>query len=233
MKSSRTTTTTDFFIHHQDDHRDADPQTTVSNIGNSSHFLPSSLNHGAAHADSIPSVGNDTSVWFRHPRVLTRTASTSSHHTSASATTVPSEASSDGRNTSHTIVDPIHMSAMGRKVEDEEKGGIVSSPIVSSSSASQPPLAEFRTYPIAWVALFFLVVLRSAVSIFQNTFNPIPNVVASYLNVSLTAINWLYNIMSVVYIVVSFGTGWAFETLGVKKSVSFRLQEKKVANVGC
>ncbi|KAI8146221.1 major facilitator superfamily domain-containing protein [Fennellomyces sp. T-0311] len=77
-----------------------------------------------------------------------------------------------------------------------------------------------RTYPMAWIALFFLVVLRSAVSIFQNTFNPIPNVIANYLNVNLTAINWLYNVMSIVYIIVSFGTGWLFEVLGPKKTVS-------------
>lgn len=211
MKSDKSTT--DYSFHHyQPDRRD---QATMSTIGNSSHSLPNPLNHSAA-ADSILSVGNDTSVWFRQPRPLARTASSSSHHTSASATTVPSEASSDGRNTSHTIVDPTHMSVMEQKVQDEEEGD-VASPISSSSSSSQ---AEFRTYPIAWVALFFLVILRSAVSIFQNTFNPIPNVIASYLNVNLTAINWLYNIMSIVYIVISFGTGWAFETLGVKKSVS-------------
>lgn len=95
-------------------------------------------------------------------------------------------------------------------LKEEEK-----QPEGNNNQSLPPP----RTYPMAWVALFFLVVLRSAVSIFQNTFNPIPNVVANYLGVSLTAINWLYNVVSVVYIVVSFGTGWLFETLGVKKSV--------------
>ncbi|KAI9491682.1 major facilitator superfamily domain-containing protein, partial [Zychaea mexicana] len=75
-----------------------------------------------------------------------------------------------------------------------------------------------KTYPMGWVALFFLVLLRCAVAIFQNTFSPIPNVVANYLNVSLTGINWLYNVVSIVYIVVSFGTGWLYEVLGPKKT---------------
>lgn len=77
-----------------------------------------------------------------------------------------------------------------------------------------------RTQPMAWIALFFLVVLRAAVSIFQNTFNPIPAVVANYLGVNLTAINWLFNVQTVVYILLSFISGWIFERLGTKKSAS-------------
>ncbi|KAI8088646.1 uncharacterized protein BX664DRAFT_249017, partial [Halteromyces radiatus] len=75
-----------------------------------------------------------------------------------------------------------------------------------------------KTYPMAWVALFFLVVLRAAVSIYNNTFSPIPTVTAQYLNVDLTSINWLFNIQAVIFIIVSFFTSWLFETLGVKKS---------------
>ncbi|ORZ20645.1 major facilitator superfamily domain-containing protein, partial [Absidia repens] len=76
-----------------------------------------------------------------------------------------------------------------------------------------------KTYPIAWVALFFLVVLRAAVSIYNNTFSPIPVVTAKYLDVDLTSVNWLFNIQAVVFIFVSFFTSWLFESLGVKKSL--------------
>ncbi|ORX62118.1 MFS general substrate transporter [Hesseltinella vesiculosa] len=81
--------------------------------------------------------------------------------------------------------------------------------------SSQP----VKTSTMAWVALFFLVVLRSAVSIFNNTFSPIPTVTATYLNVDLSAINWLFNSQAIVYIVVSFGTSWLFEKCGVKLSL--------------
>jgi hypothetical protein len=40
------------------------------------------------------------------------------------------------------------------------------------------------------------------------------------MGVSLTAINWLANVQSIVYVILSFFTGWIFETMGVKKSVS-------------
>ncbi|KAG2221072.1 hypothetical protein INT45_009730 [Circinella minor] len=59
--------------------------------------------------------------------------------------------------------------------------------IHNDHSASPSPQHQ-RTHPLAWIALFFLVVLRSSVSIFQNTFSPIPNLVANYLNVNLTGL---------------------------------------------
>ncbi|KAI8577552.1 hypothetical protein K450DRAFT_301831 [Umbelopsis ramanniana AG] len=81
------------------------------------------------------------------------------------------------------------------------------------------PSVQPRTYPIAWLVLFLLVLLRSAVSIYQTTFSPIPAVTAEYMGVSLTAINWLANVQSIVYVILSFFTGWIFETIGVKKSL--------------
>ncbi|KAG2182035.1 hypothetical protein INT43_006961 [Umbelopsis isabellina] len=94
---------------------------------------------------------------------------------------------------------------------------------VSSPSETQTVIESHapapRTYPIAWLILLLLVGLRSAVSIYQTTFSPIPSVVAEYLGVSLTAINWLSNVQSVVYVALSFITGWLFEAIGVKKSL--------------
>ncbi|CAO3619115.1 unnamed protein product [Cunninghamella blakesleeana] len=99
---------------------------------------------------------------------------------------------------------------------DIEKNG---KNITDQQSNKTPSTYIPKTYPIAWVALFFLVFLRTAISIYNNTFNPIPTVTATYLHVDLTSINWLFNIQAVVYIIVSFVTSWLFETLGVKKSL--------------
>ncbi|KAH8552118.1 major facilitator superfamily domain-containing protein [Umbelopsis sp. PMI_123] len=94
---------------------------------------------------------------------------------------------------------------------------------VSSPSETQTVIEDSsfkpRTYPIAWFILFLLVLLRSSVSIYQTTFSPIPSVTAEYMGVTLTAINWLANVQSVVYVILSFFTGWIFETIGVKKSL--------------
>ena len=138
-------------------------------------------------------------VWFQEP--LRPRSSTPSQRT-ISSTTLPS-----------TIIPSLtshHQHQSSKNSSGEE--WVTDQPLSSSFTP--------RTYPMAWVALFFLVILRCAVAIFQNTFSPIPNVVANYLNVGLTGINWLYNVVSVVYIVVSFGTGWLYEVLGPKKTVS-------------
>lgn len=94
------------------------------------------------------------------------------------------------------------------------------SPSLSSSTVAVNAPFELKTYPQAWVALFLLVCLRAGSAVFQYTFAPIPSVTADYFNVSISAINWLSNIQGIVYVVLSFFTGWIFEKLGVKKSVS-------------
>lgn len=103
---------------------------------------------------------------------------------------------------------------------------------VSTPSETQTMIEQSiyqpRTYPVAWLVLFLLVCLRSAVSIYQTTFSPIPAVTAEYMGVSLTAINWLANVQSIVYVILSCFTGWIFETMGVKKSVRKKGEQIRV-----
>ncbi|KAI8343743.1 major facilitator superfamily domain-containing protein [Chlamydoabsidia padenii] len=137
-----------------------------------------------------------------------------------------------GHDSNHTTLTPMEDIKKGA-VEEEEIRRSSSSSLKAwltrqnqnhrrQSSSSQLPFhshADCKTYPMAWVALFFLVLLRAAVSIYNNTFSPIPVVTAKYLDVDLTAINWLFNVQAVVFILVSFFTSWLFESLGVKKSL--------------
>lgn len=81
---------------------------------------------------------------------------------------------------------------------------------------------DLKTYPVAWLLLFFIVCLRAAVSIFGNTFSPIPQVTADFMGISLSSINWLYNIMSICYIVASFFTSYLYKKIGIKWSVSIQ-----------
>lgn len=93
------------------------------------------------------------------------------------------------------------------------------SPTLSSCTVAVNQQYELKTYPQAWIALFLLVCLRAASAVFQYTFAPIPSVTAEYFGVSISFINWLSNVQGIVYVVLSFFTGWIFERLGVKKSV--------------
>lgn len=82
-----------------------------------------------------------------------------------------------------------------------------------------PYTFPLKTYPQAWFALFLLVLLRTAISVFQFTFSVVPTLTGEIFDVSLTFVNWLANIQGVMYVIMSFFTGWIFQRLGVKKSV--------------
>ncbi|KAI8991484.1 major facilitator superfamily domain-containing protein [Mycotypha africana] len=90
---------------------------------------------------------------------------------------------------------------------------------IPGSTTAPSPLPELRTYPIAWLLLFCIVCIRAAVAIFSNTFSPIPSVTAEFMGVSLSSINWLYNIMAIAYIFVSFFTSYLYKKTGVKWSL--------------
>ncbi|KAI9499208.1 major facilitator superfamily domain-containing protein [Zychaea mexicana] len=96
---------------------------------------------------------------------------------------------------------------------EEEDTGSCTQTVVD---VDPPPL---KTYPQAWMVLFFLVLLRTAVAVFQFTFSVVPNLTAEFFSVSLTGVNWLANVQCLVYVVLSFFTGWLFERLGVKRSL--------------
>lgn len=104
----------------------------------------------------------------------------------------------------------------------ENKDDLVSvtSKTVIEIPQTKSPQFELRTYPQAWIALFLLVLLRTAVSVFQFTFSVVPSITSEYFNVSLSAVNWLANIQCIIYVIMSFFTGFIFEKLGVKRSVS-------------
>ncbi|GAA5797515.1 hypothetical protein HPULCUR_002903 [Helicostylum pulchrum] len=82
-----------------------------------------------------------------------------------------------------------------------------------------PYTFPLKTYPQAWFALFLLVLLRTAISVFQFTFSVVPTLTGEMFNVSLTFVNWLANIQGIMYVIMSFFTGWIFQRLGVKKSL--------------
>lgn len=82
------------------------------------------------------------------------------------------------------------------------------------------PLFKPRTHTTAWVLLFFVVLLRAAIAMFNNTFSPIPLKTAQFLGVSLTSINWLYNVTFITFMISCFFTSWLYSVIGAKWSAS-------------
>ncbi|KAI8881599.1 MFS general substrate transporter [Backusella circina FSU 941] len=89
----------------------------------------------------------------------------------------------------------------------------------SRSTVVDTSAQPLKTYPQAWLALFLLVVLRTAISVFQFTYSVVPSVTSEFFHISLTAVNWLANVQSLMYVLMSFFTGWLFQRLGVKRSL--------------
>lgn len=134
---------------------------------------------------------------------------------------------SEGIESSHTIINGSSQTIYSlpdvnrnHSINKAEIGpnSTINSTSQQSTAATTAP--ELKTYPIAWVLLFFIVVIRAAVAIFSNTFSPIPSVTADFLGISLSSINWLYNTMAICYIVASFFTSYLYQKIGVKWSVS-------------
>ncbi|CAO0800032.1 unnamed protein product [Mucor circinelloides] len=106
-----------------------------------------------------------------------------------------------GRNNKDIVIDDDRSSESGR------------------TTVVDPFVFPLKTYPQAWIALLFLVILRTAISVFQFTFSVVPTLTGEMFNVSLTAVNWLANVQGVMYVFMSFFTGWIFQRLGVKRSL--------------
>lgn len=128
--------------------------------------------------------------------------------------------SSDGQESSNNTIFENDMEINGitsEKLSTDFSGKHFSSDTIRDV---QLPLVKPKTYAIAWVLLFFVVLLRAATTIFNNTFTPIPLVTAQFLDVSLTSINWLYNATYITFMISCFFTSWLYNFIGVKWSVS-------------
>ncbi|GAA5805451.1 major facilitator superfamily domain-containing protein [Helicostylum pulchrum] len=135
------------------------------------------------------------------------------HHQLGSRSSLSSEDVESG----HTVINELPEGSYNLK----EKSNVLNAEYHPSHAitSNEPATSELKTYPIAWLLLFFVVVLRAAIAIFGNTFSPIPTVTAEFMGVSLSNINWLYNAMSICYIIASFFTSWLYQAIGVKWSL--------------
>ncbi|ORE18807.1 MFS general substrate transporter [Rhizopus microsporus] len=118
---------------------------------------------------------------------------------------------------SHTVINESTQAAYQLKHTGAQCDSTERKP--KSQELQDDSSTELKTYPVAWLVLCFVVLFRTAVAIFGSTFSPIPLVIAGYLNISLSGVNWLYNIMGITYIIVSCFTSWMYERIGVKRSL--------------
>lgn len=77
-----------------------------------------------------------------------------------------------------------------------------------------------QTSWLAWIELACVVLLNMSINLRWLTFSPVASLSAQYLNVNISAITWLSNCATLIYIAICVSTGWVFEKYGMKTCVS-------------
>lgn len=80
--------------------------------------------------------------------------------------------------------------------------------------------ATNTTSILAWIELICVILLNMSINLRWLTFSPVATVASQYLDVNMSAITWLANCATLIYIGISAGTGWVFERYGMKACVS-------------
>lgn len=79
-----------------------------------------------------------------------------------------------------------------------------------------------QTSWLAWIELACVVLLNMSINLRWLTFSPVASISAEYLNVNISAITWLSNCATLIYIAICVSTGWVFEKYGMKTCVSMK-----------
>lgn len=83
----------------------------------------------------------------------------------------------------------------------------------------QDRLVSNQTSWLAWIELACVVLLNMSINLRWLTFSPVAALSAEYLNVNISAITWLSNCATLIYIAICVSTGWVFEKYGMKTCV--------------
>lgn len=94
----------------------------------------------------------------------------------------------------------------------------------SSTSTHSPSLSDEKpqeqTTTWAWLGTVVCMVLNSSCAIMWMTASSTPTVMADWMAISLTQLNWLSNGSAILNALVSFITPLAYDKLGIRSSVS-------------
>jgi FLVCR family MFS transporter 7 len=77
-----------------------------------------------------------------------------------------------------------------------------------------------KTSLLAWIELICVILLNMSINLRWLTFSPVATMASEYLQVDMSAITWLANCATLIYIGISASTGWVFEKYGMKTCVS-------------
>jgi MFS family permease len=77
-----------------------------------------------------------------------------------------------------------------------------------------------QTSYLAWLELACVVLLNMSINLRWLTFSPVATLASQYMDVEMSAITWLANCATLIYIAMGFFTGWLFDRFGMRACVS-------------
>lgn len=72
------------------------------------------------------------------------------------------------------------------------------------------------TSKMAWVVVFCVILLNTAVNITWLSPSSAPKVTSTWMDVSFSDLNWLSNVSSIINAIASLPTAWSYERFGIK-----------------
>lgn len=84
-------------------------------------------------------------------------------------------------------------------------------------------LVSNQTSYLAWLELICVILLNMSINLRWLTFSPVASIAAEYMDVNMSAITWLANCATLIYMAISASTGWVFEKYGMKACVGWLL----------
>lgn len=80
---------------------------------------------------------------------------------------------------------------------------------------------KYGTTWIAWVQVINIMLINGCCSLMWSSGASAPHAVSHWLDVRLTALNWLSNSSAVINTIFSLVTGWSYQRFGIKPNVSY------------
>jgi hypothetical protein len=78
----------------------------------------------------------------------------------------------------------------------------------------------YGTTWMAWIQVINIMLVNGCCSLMWASGAASPQAVSSWLNIHLTALNWLSNSSAVINAIFSFVTGWSYQRFGIKTNVN-------------
>lgn len=105
------------------------------------------------------------------------------------------------------------------ELDSNDTHAINDSSLTFDHEVAQSDCTQGKTSVTAWIETIVCIFLNSSCAIMWMTASSTPTVMAQWMDVSLTRLNWLSNASAICNSVVSLMVAWVYDRVGIKTSL--------------